>query len=80
MENHVTGAGQPAPNSEKRRLFLLTTTTGYQTRAFVQAAEKLGLAVIFGTDRCHMLDDPWQDGALALKFENPDEAAARIAS
>ncbi len=78
MENHTTGAGRSAPNGEKRRLFLLTTTTGYQTRAFVQAAEKLGLAVIFGTDRCHMLDDPWQDGALALRFENPDEAAAKI--
>ena len=58
---------------------LLTTTTGYQTRSFVQAAEKLGLAIVFGTDRCNRLDDPWQDGAMALKFENPDEAAAKIA-
>jgi len=57
---------------------LLTTTTGYQTRAFVQAAEKPGLAVVFGTDRCHVLDDPWQDGALPLRFENPEEAAAKI--
>lgn len=53
-------------------------TTGYQTREFAQAAEKLGLEVVFGSDRCHRLDDPWQDGALALKFENPDGAARSI--
>jgi len=78
MENYAPVAGRPASSSEKRRLLLLTTTTGYQTRAFVQAAEKLGLAVVFGTDRCHVLDDPWQDGALALRFDNPEEAAARV--
>lgn len=78
MVKHTSEAGQAAPKGEKRRLLLLTTTTGYQTRAFVRAAEKLGLAVVFGTDRCHVLDDPWQDGALALKFENPDEAAGKI--
>jgi biotin carboxylase len=78
MVKHAPEAGRSNPNTEKRRLLLLTTTTGYQTRAFVQAAEKLGLAVVFGTDRCHMFDDPWQDGALALKFENPDESAEKI--
>ncbi len=59
------------------RLLLLTTTTGYQTRAFVEAAQKLGLEVTFGSDRCHVLDDPWQDGALALHFEDA-EGSARI--
>ena len=78
MVNQLPGPGQPAPNGARRQLLLLTTTTGYQTRSFVQAAEKLGLAVVFGTDRCHVLDDPWQDGALALRFEHPEEAAARI--
>lgn len=58
---------------------LLTTTTGYQARSFVREAEKLGVVVLFGTDRCHVLNDPWQDGALALKFEDPDESAAKIA-
>jgi biotin carboxylase len=56
----------------------LCTTTGYQTRAFVGAAEKLGLAVVFGTDRCHVLDDPWQDGALALRFEEPNASSQQI--
>lgn len=54
----------------KKRVLLLTTTTGYQTRAFVEAAESMGLEVAFGSDRCHVLDDPWQDGALALHFED----------
>jgi biotin carboxylase len=61
-----------------KRLLLLTTTTGYQTREFVRAAEKIGLEVVFGSDRCHRLDDPWRDGALPLKFGNPEEAARRI--
>ncbi len=60
------------------RLLLLATTTGYQTRAFVEAAGKLGLEVVFGSDRCHVLDDPWQDGALPLRFENPEESSRQI--
>src|SRR5690348_225794 len=78
MQNRASEAGRPAPDGEQRRLLLLTTTTGYQTRAFVDEAEKLGLAVVFGSDRCHVLDDPWQDGALPLKFGNPAESAAKI--
>jgi biotin carboxylase len=78
MENCAPEALRSTPKGEKRQLLLLTTTTGYQTSAFVQAAEKLGLAVVFGSDRCHVLDDPWQDGALALKFENPGASAAKI--
>jgi D-alanine-D-alanine ligase-like ATP-grasp enzyme len=35
----------------------------------------LGVGVVFGTDRCHQLDDPWADGALALRFQSPREAA-----
>ncbi len=64
--------------ARQRRVLILCTTTGYQTRAFVAAAQKLGLAVAFGSDRCHVLDDPWQDAALALHFEDPDAAARQI--
>jgi len=60
------------------RLLILCTTTGYQTRAFVEAAQKIGLDVVFGTDRCHVLADPWRDGALPLRFEDPDRSAAQI--
>src|SRR5438034_8966586 len=60
------------------RLLILCTTTGYQTRAFIEVAEKIGLDVVFGTDRCHVLEDPWRDGALPLRFEDPEKSAAQI--
>src|SRR4051812_45647417 len=50
------------------RVLLLTTTTGYQTRAFGEAAERLGVDLVFATDRCTMLDDPWRDQALPIRF------------
>ena len=64
--------------SQRKRLLVLCTTTGYQTCAFIEAAQKLGLSVTFGTDRCHVLDDPWQDGALPLRFEDPEASAQKI--
>src|SRR5258708_12971569 len=64
--------------SQPRRLLVLCTTTGYQTCAFIEAAQKLGLLVTFGTDRCHVLEDPWQDGALPLRFEDPEGSAQKI--
>src|SRR2546425_11967226 len=64
--------------SQQKRLLVLCTTTGYQTCAFIEAAQKLGLSITFGTDRCHVLDDPWQDGALPLRFEDPEASAQRI--
>jgi biotin carboxylase len=57
---------------------LLFTTTGYEAREFIQAAANLGVDTILGSDRCHILDDPWQDTALPLRFEKPQEAAQRI--
>jgi biotin carboxylase len=50
------------------RVLLLATTTGYQTRAFGEAAERLGVELVFATDRCNVLDDPWQDAALPIRF------------
>jgi len=66
-------------NGDANRLLLLCATTGYQTRSFVEAARKLGLSVILGTDRCHVLEDPWQDSAWPLRFEEPEESARQIA-
>src|SRR5271154_211143 len=62
------------------RILILASKLGYQTRAFTDAAKKLNLEIFFGTDRCHKLEDPWSDGALALHFENPESAAAEIAT
>ena len=66
------------PPSTRPRLMLLFTTTGYEAREFVQAAHQLGVETVLGSDRCHVLDDPWQDGALPLRFERPQEAAQHI--
>jgi len=62
------------------RILILASKLGYQTRAFTDAAKKLNLEIFFGTDRCHKLEDPWSDGALALHFENPESAAAEVAT
>jgi biotin carboxylase len=59
-------------------VLILASKLGYQTRGFAKAAERLGVEVRFGTDRCHKLDDPWGDAALALHFEQPAEAAQEI--
>ena len=61
-----------------KRLLLLATKTGYQTRAFADAAQQLGLQVVYGTDRCHVLEDPWGDQALPLHFEDPAASAQQI--
>ncbi len=57
---------------------LLAAVKGYELRVFLEAAGKLGLPVVLGTDRCHRLDDPWRDGAVALKFEKPEQASERV--
>src|ERR1700730_4632248 len=62
----------------KKRLLILASKLGYQTRGFAEAAEKLGVAVVFGTDRCHQLENPWGDEAVPLHFEQPREAAEEI--
>jgi len=56
----------------------LATTTGYQARAFGEAAETLGVRLAFATDRCHVLDDPWRDEAIAIRFHDEEGSAAAI--
>ena len=59
------------------RILLLATTTGYQTRAFGDAAARLGADLVFATDRCHMLEDPWQDAAVIGRDVQDDEDRRR---
>ncbi|HUK31789.1 MAG TPA: ATP-grasp domain-containing protein [Candidatus Acidoferrum sp.] len=68
------------PNSPSRskRLLLLASKLGYQTLSFAEAARKLGVELIYATDRCHQLDDPWNDRAIPVHFETPEGAAAEI--
>jgi formate-dependent phosphoribosylglycinamide formyltransferase (GAR transformylase) len=61
-----------------KRVLLLFTTTGYQAASFKDAAEKLGVALVAGSDRCRNLDDPWRDGSIPLRFQNPEASAEAI--
>ena len=65
-------------NVARKKLLILASKLGYQTRGFADAAEALGVEVHFATDRCHKLDDPWSDGAVPLHFEKPQDAAKEI--
>jgi phosphoribosylaminoimidazole carboxylase (NCAIR synthetase) len=60
------------------RLLILASKLGYQTRSFAEAAKALGVDVVFASDRCHQLEDPWADGAIAVRFDEPEDAAKRI--
>jgi biotin carboxylase len=60
------------------RLLILASKLGYQTRTFAEAAKALGVDVVFASDRCHQLEDPWADGAIAIRFDEPEDAARRI--
>jgi len=51
------------------KLLLFAATTGYQIREFADAGRRLGIDVVLATDRCHQMDDPWADGAIAVKFD-----------
>ena len=55
------------------RILLFATTTGYQIREFENAARALGHDVWLATDRCHLLDDPWADRAIPVRFDGPSE-------
>src|ERR1700674_487457 len=61
-----------------KRLLLFTAKLGYQTRSLEEAAHKLGVQLAYVTDRCHQLEDPWGDQAIAVHFETPDVAAYTV--
>ena len=60
------------------RLLIFTAKLGYQTGSFDEAARRLGVDLVFVTDRCHQLDDPWGDRAIPVHFESPDTAAYAV--
>src|SRR3954468_16947570 len=61
------------------RLLLAAATTGYQLRQFAAAADRIGVDLILATDRCHIMEDPWGDHAIPVRFENLEESAAALA-
>jgi len=61
-----------------KRVLLLATTTGYQTRMFGEAAERLGVELVFATDRCDVLEDPWRDRAIPVRYHDEEASVAAI--
>jgi len=62
----------------KKSVLLFTAKLGYQTRSFEEAAHALGVELVYVTDRCHQLEDPWHDHAIAVRFESPEVAAGGV--
>ena len=60
------------------RVLLIATTTGYQIRSFGEAADALGVRLMFASDRCDRLDDPWWDGAIPVRFHDTRGSAEAI--
>src|SRR6516225_12221383 len=61
-----------------KKVLLVAATTGYQVRSFSSAAQKLGIELILATDRCHVLEDPWGDQAVAIRFDDPQPGIADL--
>ena len=57
-----------------KRVLIIATTTGYQIRSFGEAAATLDVRLVFASDRCDQLEDPWWDQAIPIRFH--DEAAS----
>ena len=60
------------------RVLLLATTTGYQTRMFGAAAARLGVELIYATDRCDRIEDPWGDAALAVRYHEESRSVDAV--
>jgi predicted ATP-grasp superfamily ATP-dependent carboligase len=63
---------------KRKQVLVFASKLGYQTRSLDEAARKLAVDIVFVTDRCHQLDDPWGDRAIAVHFESPDAAAHAV--
>lgn len=62
-----------------QRLLLLMTTTTYRAHAFLEAARRLDVPVVIGSERPQALAAANPAGHLTLDFQAPDEAARGIA-
>jgi formate-dependent phosphoribosylglycinamide formyltransferase (GAR transformylase) len=62
----------------QKRILIVSTTTGYQTRSFGEAAERLGVDLLLATDRCDQLDDPWRDAAVPVRFYDEEASLQAI--
>ncbi len=63
---------------EGKRVLLVATTIGYQIRSFGDAATRLGVRLVFASDRCDRLEDPWWDGAIPIRFHDETRSIAAV--
>ena len=66
--------------ADDKRILLVATTLGYQIRSFGEAASKLGVQLVFVSDRCDHLDDPWRDAAIPVRFHEQARSVAAVVS
>ena len=78
MQSRWLWCDERRTTNDVSRVLLLATTTGYQTRAFGDAASRLGAELVFATDRCHLIEDPWQDHAIPIRFHDEEGSVAAI--
>src|SRR5687768_1622070 len=71
-------SNHPTPNVKK--VLLIATTTGYQIRSFAEAAAALGVKLVFASDRCDQLEDPWWDQAIPVRFHDEDASIEAVVS
>ena len=61
------------------RVLLLMATRTYRAKAFMDAARRLGVQVVVGSERRQALAGHTRNTTLALDFRRPDRAVGRIA-
>jgi hypothetical protein len=61
-----------------KRVLIVAATTGYQIRSFGEAAQKLGVRLVFASDRCDQLEDPWWDRAVPVRFHEAEKSVAAV--
>jgi biotin carboxylase len=62
---------------EVERVLLLLPTSTYRARDFLDAAERLGVEVVVGSEEASSLEDLHPERLLALDFLHPESAASR---
>ena len=67
-----------ADGEHLKRVLLIATTTGYQIRSFGDAAAKLGIRLMFASDRCDQIDDPWWDQAIPVRFHEEERSIEAV--
>ena len=68
--------------SSPGELLLLVPTTSYRLDDFREAARRLGVPLVVGSDLCHRVEEMFEprEDQVSLDYRRPERAAARIAA